>query len=285
VTIEDHVTYSMDGSPKVGFKVVAKEDPPHGGFLHRRESSEDAHWCVSDTILTVESVLMDRLTSENPPPIFDLDRSLIPSRGDAARQVIDSFLNSTEFGSVDVILAIKRAPEHLRKRLCPDSWARLFSALAKGDDVLFYISVLSAIVIKLPDQAEEIADKLVHLLLPFLRGDQNEIYEAAARLAGSVICCVHDIDDDLRECMQGLIEFNGNALIDGDYDEKVCAWQFFQSVITMTREGFFDLVSEEIWVELLESVMNRDDAEHVDEVIEREYARDDINQGSSDNGD
>jgi hypothetical protein len=152
----------------------------------------------------------------------------------------------------------------------------LFSSLAIADDVLFVISVLFAILIKLPDQAEEVADQLVRILLPFIQGDRNEIYQAAARLPSHVICHAHDIDDDLWGCIQRLIEFNGA------YDDKVCACDFFQSLSTMTRAKFFDLVPAEILFELLQSLRDRADAEHVDRLIGGEYRIDHIIKGTWD---
>jgi hypothetical protein len=242
--------------------MTRSQSHPHADLLHARE--ED----------------VPRFTSNDQDQIPALAGSSIQSSDDTARQIIDAFLGLTPSSSGDLIWAIRKSPEYLRRRLCPDCYEILFSALVTGNDILFSISILFAIVITLPDQGEQIADVLMKILLPLLRSDQEEIYEGAARLASHLLGYANNIEGAIMECMPALIAFNGDLLMNGDYDDKVSTWHFFRSLSAITHEEFFDLIPDEILSELLESLLDRDDAEHVHELIKREYGGDDISKAN-----
>jgi hypothetical protein len=242
----------MDGAAKLSYKVGRNNSHPQTDYLHAR-THED----------------MVGFTSTPHEPISSHDSSM-SAADDAAMEIIDSFVGPMAVSSGELIWAIKTLPEYLRRRLCPDLYERLFSALVTGEDILFSISVLFAIVMKFPDQAEEIADMLMAMLLPLLQSDQQEIYEGVARLASHLIGYTNNIGIAIMECMPVLIAFNGDVLMNGDYDEKVATWHFFRSLSAMTGEEFIDLLPADIRSELLESLLDRDDAEHIQELIERE---------------
>jgi hypothetical protein len=193
------------------------------------------------------------------------------SRIDTARQIVDSFLQFQEWSSRDVIWAIANAPNYLRKRMCPESYALLIDPIAKGQNVLFCLSVLSAIGIALPDQMAQIASTLVLVLLPLINHEDDEIRVAATMLGGVVMCSINHIDDEIANFLNQMISSQMNDLSDGNYDDKVCAWRFFRSLMRMDRELFFSFIPSEWHFDLIEIFLALQEVDDVEELTKRKY--------------
>jgi hypothetical protein len=249
----------------------------HGALCDGFEGVQTGGDIVLESLLSQTRELFDGSSSDPDLSISiedlvsDEQISAPVSQTDAARQIVDSFLHFQEWCSQDVIWAIAKVPNYLRKRMCPESYALLIDPLAKGQNVLFCLSVLSAIAILLPDQMAQIASTLVPVLLPLIDHEDDEIRIAAKMLGGTVMCSLTHIDDEITQFLHQVVSSQLNDLSDGSYDDKVCSWRFFRSLMAMDRELFFRCVPSAWHFDLIEIFLELQEVDDVEELMRLKY--------------
>jgi hypothetical protein len=187
--------------------------------------------------------------------------------GDLAKRIIDS-LFVQPWSSSEVVAAIRKRPDHLRLRMCSDSYAQLIAQMFEPETALFSMAVLSACVIALPDDPFDLAEVLVPELVPFLSHPDMQVREEATRLGGEVIWSYPVVDEPFQDVMWAATDLHMHAIDEGNYPEKMSAWIFFHTLMHANQEIFFTVVPPECRGQLQDILLNMQGFNTLDDFLE-----------------
>jgi hypothetical protein len=217
----------------------------------------------SDPRLELQSELMSMRTSLVPGNLDrtnvdpSLDRTTLEYRsdsvpGDIARVILDEFMPHPEASSADVVLAIKKRPYLLNARMGPEFWSQLLNELATPECAMFWITVLSAIVIVLPDQVELVADLVLETLWPWITCDDEDVCAPAIRLAGILLFWISPDHENFDACLRVVVNLHLMDIQEDDLADKFSALTFFHRLAITDSSIFFELIPEECYMTLIE---------------------------------